>query len=298
MPMSERDSEPGLLPPPEDAVEKVLRAALEEDLGPGGDVTTSALVPAALRARATIVAEESLVLAGIEFAFRVMQHLDPDVRRLRGVRDGVEIAAGTAVLEVEGLARGLLTAERTALNILGRLCGVATATRRVSSQLEGTGSRIFDTRKTTPGLRLLEKYAVRCGGGVNHRLGLHDMALIKENHIALAGGVGAAVRQVRANVSPEIKVQVEVSDLEGLDAAVEAGADMILLDNVDALLVEQAVRQVGGQVELEASGGLSEEDAVRLARRTGVARISMGALTRSSVWSDLSMDVNPLPAAR
>ncbi len=280
-----------LAPPPSADVNRVLRAAFDEDLGCGGDVTTRALVPEDQRACATVLAEEPLVLAGLDMAVLAFALLDPTACRIAGLQDGEEAQAGQVVLEVEGLARALLTAERTALNLLGRLCGIATATRRVVRRLGDSGSQVFDTRKTTPGLRHLEKYAVRCGGGQNHRMGLHDMALIKENHIAMVGGIGEAVRRVRASLAEQIPIQVEVSDLGQLDEALEAGAELILLDNFDLDMVERAVQRVGTDAVLEVSGGVSPEQAEALARRTGVPRISMGLLTRGAVWSDLSMDI-------
>lgn len=289
-------SEP-LVPPPSAEVDRVLRAALDEDLGSAGDVTTRALVPPDRQARAVVLAEEPLVLAGLDAAMRAFSLLDPEARRIAGARDGEEAAAGQVVLELEGLARALLTAERTALNLLGRLCGIATLTSSVAHRLEGTGSGIFDTRKTTPGLRHLEKYAVRCGGGRNHRVGLHDMALIKENHIAMVGGVAEAVRRVRAGLAQQVPVQVEVSDLVELEQALEAEADLILLDNFDPEMVAEAVRRVGGDAVLEVSGGVTPEQAEELARRTAVPRISMGLLTRGAVWSDLSMDIVLAPEA-
>jgi nicotinate-nucleotide pyrophosphorylase (carboxylating) len=248
-------------------------------------------VPEDRLACATVLAEEPLVLAGLDVAVRAFTLLDPSARRVSGARDGEDAEAGQAVLQVEGHARALLTGERTALNLLGRLCGIATTTSRVVRRLAGSGSQIFDTRKTTPGLRHLEKYAVRCGGGRNHRVGLHDMALIKENHIAMVGSVGEAVRRVRASLAQQVPVQVEVSDLGELDEALEAGADLILLDNFDLEMVESAVQRVGEDAVLEASGGVSPEQAEALARRTGVPRISMGLLTRGAVWCDLSMDI-------
>ena len=280
-----------LVPPPSAEVDRVLRAALEEDLGCAGDVTTRSLVPEDRLACATVLAEEPLVLAGLDVAVRAFTLLDPSARRVSGARDGEDAGAGQAVLKVEGQARALLTAERTALNLLGRLCGIATTTSRVVRRLAGSASQVFDTRKTTPGLRHLEKYAVRCGGGQNHRAGLHDMALIKENHIAMVGGVGEAVRRVRASLAQQVPVQVEVSDLDQLDEALEAGADLILLDHFDLEMVERAMQRVGGDAVLEASGGVSPDQAEALARRTGVPRISMGLLTRGAVWSDLSMDI-------
>jgi nicotinate-nucleotide pyrophosphorylase (carboxylating) len=275
-------------------VDVILRRALEEDLGADGDRTTEALVPEGLEARGIVVAEEPVVVAGASIAFRVFTLLDEAVRCTSSHGDGELVPAGTALLELVGSARALLTGERTALNVLGLLCGVATRTRRAVEEVRGTSSRIYDTRKTTPGLRILEKFAVRCGGGENHRMGLFDMALIKENHIALAGGVRAAIRAARVGLPPEIQIQVEVRDLTELDAAVEAGAEYILFDHAPPDALAEAVRRTEGHAVLEASGGISLEGVRDLARATDVPRISMGTLTRGAVWSDLSMDVEPL----
>ena len=284
-------------PPPAEAVERIVAAALAEDLGAGGDVTTTALVSEATWAEATLLAEEPLIAAGARVALRVFQSLDPRVVEVAAAADGSSLVAGEALLRVRGPARALLIGERTALNLVGRLCGIATRTRQAVEQVRGTGSRIFDTRKTTPGLRLLEKYAVRCGGGENHRLGLYDMALIKENHIALAGGVGAAVRKARRLLPPGVRLQVEVTDLAGLDAALEAGADLLLFDNMPLPLLAAAAQRARGRAETEASGGIRPESVGEIARQTGVDRISLGALTRGADWADISMDLAPAPGA-
>ena len=278
-------------PPPQEAVDEAVRRALQEDLGDAGDVTSAALLPEGSRARGIIRAEQPLTAAGIPVALQVFSTLDPQVRTLTAAADGDELGTGDSLLEVEGTARALLAGERTALNFLGRLCGVATATRRAVAAARGTSTRIVDTRKTTPGLRALEKYAVRCGGGLNHRNGLHDMALIKENHISMVDGVADAVSRCRAALPADFPIQVEVSDLEELEQALQAGADRILLDNMDAATLAEAVRRVGGRAELEASGGIAPGQAGDLARRTGVDRISLGALTRASRWAELSMDL-------
>jgi nicotinate-nucleotide pyrophosphorylase (carboxylating) len=281
--------------PPEAEVERVLRAALAEDLGEGGDVTSNALVPAEAHAEATLLAEQELVAAGAPLARRVFELLDPEVEELGSAADGCRLAAGGSLLRLRGRARALLAGERTALNLLGRLCGIATLTRRVVEAARGTRCRILDTRKTTPGLRLLEKYAVRCGGGENHRLGLYDMGLIKENHLVFGGGLGEAVRRARRELPASLRLQVEVTDLPGLEEALAAGADLVLLDNMDAETMAEAVRRARGRAELEASGGIAPEAAGTIARRTGVDRISLGALTRAAAWADVSMDLAASP---
>jgi nicotinate-nucleotide pyrophosphorylase (carboxylating) len=278
-------------------VERVVAAALAEDLGGVGDVTTDALVAADAWGDATLQAEEPLVAAGAAIALRVFQRLDPRVSMVAAVEDGSSLSAGEALLRVRGPARALLTGERTALNLLGRLCGIATRTRQAVDQVRGTRTRIFDTRKTTPGLRLLEKYAVRCGGGENHRMGLHDMALIKENHIALAGGVEEAVRRVRQALPPSVRLQVEATDLAEVDAALAAGADLILFDNMPLPLLKAAAARARGRAETEASGGIRPESVGAIALETGVDRISLGLLTRGAVWADVSMDLTPAPGA-
>jgi len=284
-------------PPPAEAVERAVAVALAEDLGAAGDITTAALVPEGSWAEAILLAEEPLTAAGAAVALRVFQSLDARVSEMAAAEDGASLGAGEALLRVRGPARALLVGERTALNLLGRLCGIATRTRRAVEQVRGTRTRIFDTRKTTPGLRLLEKYAVRCGGGENHRMGLHDMALIKENHIAIAGGVGEAVRKARRALPSGIRLQVEVTDLAGLDAALAAGADLILFDNMPLPLLKAAAERARGRAETEASGGIGTDAVGEIARQTGVDRISLGALTRGAVWAEISMDLVPAQEA-
>ena len=278
------------VPPPE-TVDRLLREALAEDLGTAGDRTTDLLIPVDAVATGSVRAEERLVAAGATLGARVFELLNPGVRILAASPDGAGLGPGELLLRVSGPARALLTGERTALNLLGRLCGIATLARRAVEAVAGTPSRIYDTRKTTPGLRLLEKYAVRCGGAENHRIGLHDMALIKENHIALAGGVGEAVRRVRAGLPPDVPLEVEVTSLAGMEEAIDAGAELILLDNMDRATMRKAVARAGERARLEASGGISPEEAGEIARQTGVHRISMGSLTRAAPWSDVSMDI-------
>src|SRR5678816_28264 len=226
---------------PEGLVARLVRTALLEDLGPG-DLTCEALISDDLKAFGVISAGSPLILAGMEAAQQAFRALDPEVVFGRVARPGDSLAAGATILEVEGNAAAILAAERTALNFLARLSGIATLTRRCVSAVAATGAAIYDTRKTTPGLRLLEKDAVRLGGGMNHRFGLFDAVLIKDNHLVLSGGPGAAVRKARALHGDHVTVEVEVETLEGLDEALEAGADIVLLDNMTVQMVEQAVR--------------------------------------------------------
>ena len=285
------------------ATERVLRAALEEDVGTG-DVTTLCSVPAGARARAHLVAKEPLRLAGLPGFVRTFELLGgrsfpsvgPRHLPLLGGADlawefhageGDDVEAGARVLDVEGDARLLLTGERTALNLLQRLSGIATMAARWAARLAGTKARLVDTRKTTPGLRALEKYAVRVGGARNHRTGLFDGVLLKENHLRAAGGLGAAVAAARARVSHTLKVEVEVTCLEELDEALAAGADAVLLDNMELAAMADAVKRTAGRALLEASGGVTEERLAAIAA-TGVDLISAGVLTHSARAVDLS----------
>ena len=269
-----------------DAVDR----ALAEDVG-SGDVTTQATVPEAARARARMTQKAPGVVFGIELAEATFRTLDPEIRVERLVEEGVWRDEGP-VLELEGSARAILTGERTALNFLQRLSGIATLTARCVEAVAGTGARILDTRKTTPGLRLLEKAAVAAGGGTNHRIGLFDAVLIKENHAAIAGGVGEAVRRVR-QAAPELPLEVECRDLEEVDQALAAGAPMILLDNMTVSELREAVERVAGRAKLEASGGVTLQTLPEIAR-TGVDFISVGALTHSATALDLSLILEPL----
>jgi nicotinate-nucleotide pyrophosphorylase (carboxylating) len=272
-------------------LEQVVRRALDEDVGPG-DVTVAATVPEGTRARAQITQKAPGVLFGLDAAELAFRLLDGEVRCERRAAEG-EWREGGPVLALEGLAGPLLSAERTALNLLGRLSGVATTTARYVRAVEGTGARILDTRKTTPGLRALEKQAVAAGGGANHRFGLFDMVLIKENHAAMAGGVGAAVRAAREH-APGVPVEVEVRSLDELDEALAAGAPRVLLDNFDAEGLRAAVARADGRCELEASGGVTLET-VRDIAGSGVHFVSVGALTHSAPSLDLSLLLEPLP---
>lgn len=270
------------------AAERVLRAALEEDVGTG-DVTTLCSVPAGARARARLVAKEPLRLAGLPGFLQTFALLGgEDLSWTLHAADGDDLEAGDRVLDVEGDARVLLTGERTALNLLQRLSGTATMTARWVGRLGGTRARLVDTRKTTPGLRALEKYAVRVGGAHNHRTGLFDGVLLKENHLRAAGGIAPAVAAARDRAPHTLKVQVEVTCLAELDEALTAGADAVLLDNMDIAAMAEAVRRTSGRALLEASGGVSEDRLGAIAA-TGVDLISAGALTHSARAVDLSL---------
>ena len=273
---------------------ELVRAALAEDIG-AGDVTTEATVSESARARALITQKAPGVIFGLDAAEAVFASLDEQVRFERLVGEGGWREEGGPVLRVEGLARALLSAERTALNFLAHLSGVATMAARAARAVEGTGARVLDTRKTTPGLRALEKAAVAAGGASNHRAGLHDAILIKENHIAAAGGIAQAVARAREAV-PELSgtVEVEVRDAEEIDEALAAGAPRLLLDNMDDAELRAAVAQVAGRASLEASGGVTLQTLGDRAQ-TGVEWISMGALTHSAPALDLSLILEVLP---
>jgi nicotinate-nucleotide pyrophosphorylase (carboxylating) len=271
--------------------DEIVARALAEDLG-DGDVTTAATVPAEARASALITQKAPGIVFGLELAETAFRALDFEVEVQRLVQEGVWREGGP-VLAVQGRARALLSAERTALNFLQRLSGVATLAARCVQAIEGTGARILDTRKTTPGLRELEKAAVAAGGATNHRAGLYDQVLIKENHAALAGGVGLAVANARA-AAPELMVEVECRTPAEVDEALAAGAPMILLDNMDPEQLRNAVRQVAGRAQLEASGGVTLQTLREIAS-TGVDFVSVGAITHSAPALDLSLILQPLP---
>ncbi|MGY2005131.1 carboxylating nicotinate-nucleotide diphosphorylase [Blastococcus sp. SYSU DS1024] len=272
-------------------VERVIRRALDEDLALGPDVTTLATVPADARATGDVVPRAPGVLAGVPVAAAVFAIVGgDDVTVTVQAADGMAARTNAPVLTAVGPTRSLLTAERTALNLVGHLSGVATLTRRWVDAVEGTGAAIRDTRKTLPGLRVLEKYAVRCGGGVNHRMALGDAALVKDNHVAAAGGISAAVEAVRAH-SPEIPLEVECDTLEQVREAIDAGVQLVLLDNFSLADTRSAVELVRGSgVRLEASGGLSLERAAEVAA-TGVDYLAVGALTHSAPVLDLGFDL-------
>jgi nicotinate-nucleotide pyrophosphorylase (carboxylating) len=269
-------------------VAELVRAALAEDLG-AGDVTSAATVPLDARGRATITQKERGVIYGLEPAVLAFQMLDRSAAVERVAVEGVWRDAGSVVLVLAGNARALLGAERTALNFLGRLSGIATFAAQAVAALEGTGARVLDTRKTTPGLRALEKQAVAAGGATNHRHGLYDAVLIKENHIAMAGGIAPAVAAARAH-APALLLEVEVRDAAEIDEALAAGASRLLLDNMGLDELRAAVAQVAGRAELEASGGVTLE-MLRAVGSTGVDFVSMGALTHSASALDLSLSL-------
>jgi nicotinate-nucleotide pyrophosphorylase (carboxylating) len=276
-------------PLPDLLIRPVVQAALAEDLGRAGDVTAQACIPAEARLAAVFAARKPGVVSGLACARLAIAELDPTATFQALVADGEPAPAGAALARVEADARALLSAERTALNLLGRLSGVATQTRAYVDAVAGTRARIVDTRKTTPGLRALEKYAVRCGGGVNHRFGLDDAILIKDNHVAACGSVGEAVRRAKAFAGHLMKVEVEVDTLEQLDEALPAGPDVVMLDNFALDDLAEAVRRVGGRIPVEASGGVNLQT-VRAIAETGVDVISVGALTHSVSVLDIGLD--------
>lgn len=276
-------------PLPDLLILPVVRAALAEDLGRAGDITAQACIPADTRLTASFGARRGGVVAGLACVRLAIAELDPAAKFTPLADDGQVVSAGTSLAQVSGNARAILTAERTALNLLGRLCGIATLTQDFVDAVAGTRVRITDTRKTTPGLRALEKYAVRCGGGTNHRFGLDDAILIKDNHVAACGSVGEAVRRAKAFAGHLVKVEVEVDSLVQLQEALAHDPDVIMLDNFTLDDLSEAVKIVGGRVVLEASGGVTLET-VRAIAETGVDVISVGALTHSAKVLDIGLD--------
>jgi len=279
-------------------VQRVIKAALREDLGAGPDVTTQSTVPKDQRSKAVFASRSAGCIAGIDIAVAVLEMVcgPKNVLVEKKASDADRVEPGRVLMHVTAPTRGLLTAERTALNLLGHLSGIASATRKWADRIAASGAQVRDTRKTTPGMRALEKYAVRCGGGVNHRMSLSDAALVKDNHIVAAGGVAQAFAAVRA-AAPNIAVEIEVDTLEQLHVALGAGADLVLLDNMappvlrDAVLIAEAHRATTGKsVILEASGGLTLDNAADVAA-TGVRYISVGALTHSSSVLDIGLDM-------
>lgn len=269
----------------------MIARALAEDVG-SGDVTTDAIVPADLRGSADVVVREAGVICGLDQAFAVLLELDPEARMERLAVDGDLISNPPQVVaRLQASVRALLTGERTALNLLQRMSGIATTTRRYADLVAGTGVQLLDTRKTAPGLRALDKHAVACGGGTNHRAGLHDAVLIKDNHVAVAGGVPAAIERVRLR-HPGRPVEVEVDTMAELQQALDAGADVILLDNMAPAQLRRAVATTAGRARLEASGGITI-DTIREVAETGVDAISVGALTHSVRALDIALEVPP-----
>jgi nicotinate-nucleotide pyrophosphorylase (carboxylating) len=268
-----------------------LLAALREDIG-SGDLTSRATIPANARARGLYTAKQPLVVAGVPVAEALVALVDPALEFRTLVGDGTSVTAGTVLAEVSGAARSILIAERTSLNLLQRMCGIATLTRRYVDRVQGTHARIADTRKTVPGLRTLDKYAVACGGGMNHRMGLFDGVLIKNNHLAFHSSVAEAIAQARRHLGHLVKIEVEVLNLQELQTALSAGADVILLDNFSHAETRSAVDMVAGRVPVESSGGVTLET-VRDFAEAGVDYISIGALTHSVAAVDIHLRVTP-----
>ena len=275
-------------------VENAVRAALLEYLGRAGDITTQATIPAGAQARAKIVAREAGVVAGLPLARAAFALMDPAVRFDALVEDGARVESGAVLARVEGPARAILSAERVALNFLGRLSGIATLTARYAERVAHTKAKICDTRKTTPLLRAFEKYAVRCGGGANHRFGLDDAVLIKDNHIAVAGGVTAALRAAKAHAGHLVKIEIEVDTLDQLREVLAEGADAVLLDNMTPDRLREAAALVAGRIICEASGGVAL-DTVGAIADTGVDLVSVGALTHSARVLDVALDIAVAP---
>ncbi len=267
---------------------KIIEKALAEDIGPG-DITTEAIIAEVSVSSAVMLAKQDLVLAGIDVAREVFHVLDPGVQFMPLAKDGDRITRGTEIATLSGKTRVLLSGERVALNLLQHMSGIATLTSKYVEQIKGTGAQVLDTRKTLPGLRRLEKYAVRVGGGRNHRMGLYDMVLIKDNHIKAAGGIMNAVQSARTK-SHGLKIEVETRNLEEVHEALAAGADIVMLDNMPLEMMRQAVKLVNGRVEVEASGNVTL-DTLRAIAETGVNLISSGSLTHSAPAADISMKI-------
>lgn len=267
---------------------EVVRRALAEDLGEIGDITSAAIVDPEARSSAHIVARVPGVIAGMDVAAHVFETVDPGIS-FEGIADGTKVTAGTVIGRVAGPARSILTGERTALNLLARMSGVATATADLVARVEGTGARITDTRKTMPGLRALDKYAVVVGGGVNHRIGLYDQVMIKDNHIAAAVHIALAVERARAQVGEHVRITVEVESLGQLGEVLQTDADRVMLDNMGPEVLREAVAMVGDAMETEASGGVTAEN-IREIAETGVGFISVGWITHSAPQLDIALD--------
>jgi nicotinate-nucleotide pyrophosphorylase (carboxylating) len=271
------------------SVDKLIDLALEEDIGTG-DVTTEHLVPVQAKGRGAIVAKENLIIAGLDVAHRVFQRIDAGVVFQTDFKDGSRVEKGRTVVDLSGRLSALLTGERTALNFLQRLSGIATYVQTYVSMLEGKKAKLLDTRKTTPGWRELEKYAVRTGGGTNHRMGLYDAVLIKDNHIAASGSICEAVKRIKAAVGDAMSIEVETTNMDEVQEALDAGAHIIMLDNMDLDQIKSAVNFVNGRAKLEVSGGITRKHLADLAG-SGIDFISSGALTHSARAVDLSMRI-------
>jgi len=273
------------------AIDEAITRALDEDLGRAGDVTSIATIPEGTRGRAVMAARAAGTIAGLPIAAAVLRKLDPAIEITPHARDGATVAAKTALLTVAGDARALLAAERTALNFVGHLSGIATAAAEFVRLIAHTKARVCCTRKTTPGLRALQKYAVRCGGGFNHRFGLDDAILIKDNHIAVAGGIRPVLERAKAAAGHLVKIEIEVDTLEQLKTVLEVGlADAVLLDNMSPATMKQAVAMVAGRMTIEASGGITHASAAAIAE-SGVDYLSSGAITHSSPNLDVGLDI-------
>jgi nicotinate-nucleotide pyrophosphorylase (carboxylating) len=274
------------------AIDEAVQRALNEDLGRAGDITSIATIPETTHAHAILVARQTGVIAGLPLAVATFQKLSPDISIQAHFRDGGTVAAGMHVLTISGPARAVLAGERTALNFVGRLSGIATLTADHVRHTAGTKLRICCTRKTTPGLRALEKYAVRCGGGFNHRFGLDDAILIKDNHIAVAGGITAVLQRARAHAGHLVKIEIEVDTMAQLREVLDTGlADVVLLDNMDIADLAEAVKLANGRLVLEASGGVTLDSIAKIAA-TGVDYVSSGALTHSAPNFDVALEID------
>lgn len=273
------------------SIDDVLRAAVREDLG-AGDITSSATVPATALALGRYTTKQPLVVSGLSVIERLLTLVDLNLQYRTLSEDGDAVEMGTAIAEVRGSARSVLAAERVTLNMLQRMCGIATLTAEYVDRVKGTKARVADTRKTVPGLRLLDKYAVACGGGVNHRMGLFDAVLVKNNHLEFHASIAAAIKAARAAVGPQIEIEVEVPGPASVLEAIDAGADMILLDNFTPAQTREAVTLCAGRVPLESSGGITL-DTIRDFAEAGVDRISVGALTHSPSAADIHLRVTP-----
>lgn len=271
-------------------ITEAVRAALIEDLGRAGDITTLATIPTGKRARAVIAARKSGVIAGLPFAREAFRQYDPSVRFEAAMSDGDRLDPGAIVARIEGEARSVLSAERVALNFMGRLSGIATLAAAYVGKVAGTKATIVDTRKTTPGLRAFEKYAVRCGGAGNHRYGLDDAILIKDNHVAVAGGIRPALQAAKRQAGNFVKIEIEVDTLAQLEEVIAEGADIVMLDNMSVADLITGVAMVGGRMKVEASGGITLDTVAAIAA-TGVDMISVGALTHSACVLDLGLDI-------
>jgi nicotinate-nucleotide pyrophosphorylase (carboxylating) len=273
-------------------IDAAVERALAEDLGRAGDITSIATIPEHVTGRAVLVARKAGTIAGLPAVAATLRRLSPEIEIKPYVRDGIAVAARTELMAIAGPARAILAAERTALNFIGTLSGTATATARFVRKIAHTKARVICTRKTTPGLRALQKYAIRCGGGFNHRFGLDDAVLIKDNHVAVAGGIRAVLERAKASIGHLVKIEIEVDNLEQLEEVLKVGlADAVLFDNMDVETMRRAVAMVGGRMATEASGGITL-DTVAAVAETGVDYVSSGALTHSAPNLDIGLDID------